>query len=99
MGRDWKIYVITSVAYGLAVMSNLQGRSFWPVLSFTEESGLTQLISGATAALITTALGEAYILLMTQIFKGEMSVSEIGTEKGREGMAKLFTEQLKLKEK
>lgn len=44
LGRDWKIYVITSVAYGLAVMSNLQGRSFWPVLSFTEESGLTQFV-------------------------------------------------------
>ena len=56
-------------------------------------------ISGATAALITTALGEAYILLMTQIFKGEMSVSDIGTEKGREAMAKLFKEQLKLKKK
>lgn len=56
-------------------------------------------ISGATAALITTALGEAYILLMTQIFKGEMNVSDIGTEKGREAMAKLFKEQLKLKKK
>ena len=44
LGRDWKIYVITSVAYCLAVMSILQGRSFWPVLSFTEESGLTQFV-------------------------------------------------------
>ena len=44
LGRDWKIYVITSVAYCLAVMSILQGRSFWPVLSFTEESGLIQFV-------------------------------------------------------
>ena len=56
-------------------------------------------ISGATAGLITTALGEAYILLMTQIFKGEMSAADIGTEKGKEAMAKLFKEQLKRKKK
>lgn len=56
-------------------------------------------ISGATAGLITTALGEAYISLMTQIFKGEMSASDIGTEKGKDAMAKLFKEQLKRKKK
>lgn len=54
-------------------------------------------ISGATASLITTALGEAYILLMTQIFKGEMNASDIGTDKGKETMTRLFKEQLKLK--
>ena len=44
LGRDWKVYVITSVAYCLSAISILQGRSFWPVLSFTEESGFTRIV-------------------------------------------------------
>ena len=44
LGRDWKVYVITSVAYCLSAISILQGISFWPVLSFTEESGLLQFV-------------------------------------------------------
>ena len=44
LGRDWKVYVITSVSYCLSAICILQGRSFWPVLSFTEESGLTQFV-------------------------------------------------------
>lgn len=56
-------------------------------------------ISGSTAGIITTALGEAYILLMTQIFKGEMTASDIGTDKGKEVMKNLFKEQLKRQKK
>ena len=56
-------------------------------------------ISGSTAGIITTALGEAYILLMTQIFKGEMNASDIGTDKGKEVMKNLFREQLKREKK
>ena len=44
LGRNWKVYVITSVAYCLSAISILQGRSFWPVLSFTEESGFTRIV-------------------------------------------------------
>lgn len=56
-------------------------------------------ISGSTAGIITTALGEAYILLMAQIFKGEMNASDIGTDKGKEVMKNLFKEQLKRQKK
>ena len=44
LGRNSKVYVITSVAYCLSAISILQGRSFWPVLSFTEESGFTRIV-------------------------------------------------------
>lgn len=44
LGRDWKVYAITSAAYCLAAISSLQGRSFWPALPVTEESGLIQFV-------------------------------------------------------
>ena len=40
-------------------------------------------ISAATASLITIALGEAYIGVMELIFKGEMSIDDLSTEKGK----------------
>ncbi len=52
-------------------------------------------ISGTTAGLLTTTLGEAYILLMEAVFKGEISSSEIGTEVGKEKLMLLFKKQLK----
>lgn len=54
-------------------------------------------ISGATAGLLTTALGEGYIVLMTLVFKGELSASDIGSEKGKKVMKNLFKEQLNVK--
>lgn len=44
LGQDWKVYVITSVAYCLAVISILQGRPFWPTLPVTDESGLIHFV-------------------------------------------------------
>lgn len=52
-------------------------------------------ISGATAGLITTALGEAYILLMEAVFRGEIKSSELGTAVGKAKMKELFRQKLK----
>ena len=58
------------------------------------------VISGSTAGLITTALGEAYILLMEAIYKGEMSAKDITTDVGKEKMKEFFkTELTELKTK
>ena len=45
LGRDWKIYLTTSIAYCLAAISCLQGRSFCPALPAVYESGLIQFVS------------------------------------------------------
>lgn len=52
-------------------------------------------ISATTAATLTTALGEAYIGVMTAMYKGEMQMKELETEKGREKMKNLFRRELK----
>lgn len=52
-------------------------------------------ISAGTAAAITAALGEAYIGIMELVFKGEMSIDDLGTAKGEKTMATLFKEKLK----
>ena len=53
------------------------------------------LISGTTAGMLTTALGESYILLMESVFTGEISSSDIGTVDGNKKMRDLFKKQLK----
>ncbi len=53
------------------------------------------MISGTTAGLLTTALGEAYILIMEKIYKGELNKDELYHESGQKEMARLFKEQLK----
>lgn len=47
-------------------------------------------ISGATAGLITTALGEAYIKLMEQIYIGTMRAEDLHTEVGRNRLRELM---------
>lgn len=56
-------------------------------------------ISAGTAGVITAALGEAYIGIMELVFKGEMSIDDLGTKKGKKTMSTLFKEQLKKKRK
>ena len=53
-------------------------------------------ISAGTAGVITAALGQAYIGVMELVFKGDMSINDIGTKKGKETMSALFKEQLKM---
>ena len=54
-------------------------------------------ISGATAGLITTALGEAYILLMEAVYKGDLKESDLATEDGRKKLKDLFKKKVKEK--
>lgn len=52
-------------------------------------------ISGATAGLVTTALGEAYILLMEQIYIGAMRKEDLTTEKGQNMLKDLLYKKKK----
>ncbi len=52
-------------------------------------------ISGTTAGLLTTALGEAYILLMEAVYKGEFDSSELSTKEGKEKLKGLFKSKIK----
>lgn len=56
-------------------------------------------ISATTAGVITAALGEAYIGIMELVFNGEMSIKDLGTQKGKAQMATLFKTELKRKRK
>lgn len=53
-------------------------------------------ISAGTAGVITAALGEAYIGIMELVFKGEMSIDDLVTKKGKEAMTTLFRERLRV---
>lgn len=52
-------------------------------------------ISGATAGLLTTALGEAYIILMEAVYKGELQSSDLNTDAGKAKMKELFKGRMK----
>ena len=52
-------------------------------------------ISAATAGVLTAALGEAYIGIMTLVFNGEMSIDDLGTKRGKDQMTALFKHELK----
>lgn len=54
------------------------------------------VISAGTAGVITAALGEAYIGIMELVFKGDISIDDLGSKKGKEIMSTLFKAQLKL---
>lgn len=56
-------------------------------------------ISGATALLVTTALGEAYIKILEMICKGEMKIEDLETKKGQDILAGAFKDFLKLGKK
>jgi len=52
-------------------------------------------ISGSTAGLLTTALGESYIVIMEKIFLGEMKSEDLYSQAGQEEMKQLFKSELK----
>ncbi len=54
-------------------------------------------ISASTAGVITAALGEAYLGIMSLVFNGEMNISDLETKKGKDKMKELFTTQLSRK--
>lgn len=53
------------------------------------------LISGSTAGIITTALGESYIILMEMIYKGELKKEDLYTDKGKQTMFDIFKNLIK----
>ncbi len=91
-----------------ALLSSTIGAGGATLLGKTVVTNLLKLIPGAgtiaggaisagTAGVITAALGEAYIGIMELVFKGEMSIDEIGTKKGKEAMTALFKQNLSRK--
>lgn len=54
-------------------------------------------ISGATAAALTAALGEAYIAIMIKVEKGEMNIADLATSKGQQELKLEFEKQMKIK--
>lgn len=52
------------------------------------------MISGSTAGILTTALGEAYIALMEKIYLGEIKKEEIGSDTMQKEMNRLFKEKI-----
>ncbi|MEE0873395.1 MAG: GTPase [Ruminococcus sp.] len=57
------------------------------------------VISASTAGILTAALGEAYIGIMSLVFNGEMSINDLDTKKGKEKMINLFKQKLKKTDK
>ena len=55
------------------------------------------VISGTTAGLLTMALGETYITIMEQIFKGEMKKEDLNKKTGQDRMKRIFRAELKKK--
>lgn len=88
-----------------ALLSSTIGAGGATLLGKTVVSNLLKLIPGVgtfaggaisagTAGVITAALGEAYIGIMELVFKGEMSINDIGTKKGKDLMSKMFKHRL-----
>lgn len=88
-----------------ALVSSTIGSGGATILGKTVVSNILKMIPGAgtivggaisagTAGVITTALGEAYIALMEQVFKGEMNINDIATENGKKKITQLFKKKL-----
>lgn len=91
-----------------AFLSSTLGTGGTTLLGKTVVSNLVKLIPGvgtvaggaisaATAGVLTAALGEAYIGIMTLVFNGEMSIDDLDTKKGKDQMTALFKQELKKK--
>lgn len=74
---------------GKAIVSN--------VFKFIPGAGslLGGTITGSTAAVITSALGEAYIALMEALWLGEVNSAELQTKEGRDKLKEMIAERLK----
>lgn len=59
-------------------------------------SAVGAVISGGTAGALTAAVGETFIWVMSEMFKGEMTEKDFTTREGKEKMVKHFKEQLSL---
>lgn len=89
-----------------AIVSSLIGTAGTTILGKTAVSNLLKMIpgvgsvaggviSGSTAGLLTTALGEAYIAIMCLICNGDLKISDLSTEVGKEKIQQIFAGKLK----
>lgn len=92
----------------MAIISATIGTAGTTVLGKTIAANLIKLIpavgsvvggviSAATAAALTAALGEAYTAIMVMVCKGDLSITDLKSEKGKAEITRIFTEQLKVK--
>lgn len=92
----------------MAIISATIGTAGTTVLGKTIAANLIKLIpaigsvvggviSAATAAALTAALGESYIAIMVMVCKGDLSITDLKSEKGKAEITRIFTEQLKVK--
>lgn len=96
----------------MAIISATIGTAGTTVLGKTIAANLIKLIpavgsvvggvisaatAAATAAALTAALGEAYIAIMVMVCKGDLSITDLKSEKGKAEITRIFTEQLKVK--
>ena len=93
-----------------ALISATIGTTGATVLGKTIVSGLLKLIPGvgsfvggaisaSVAAALTTALGETYIAVMKLVINGEMKISDINTEIGKDRISSIFKERMSIKRK
>ena len=92
----------------MAVISSTIGTTGATALGKTIVSNLIKLIpyggkvvggviSAATAAALTSALGEAYIMVLSMVVKGDLDLKDLDTDKGKEIIKTVFANRLKLK--
>lgn len=98
-GMDLSKTFLTAFAtstIGTASATLVGKRIVTTILSLIPKIGKTAsgLISGAVAGLLTTALGEAFIQIMSMVFTGEMTQSQLENDEGQELMNTMFREEL-----
>ena len=54
-----------------------------------------ETISGATAGVITSALGSAYIALMEGVYKGEISTKDLETKVGKDKIRPCYSKKVR----
>lgn len=92
----------------IALISSTIGTAGTTVLGKTIVSNLLKLIpgvgsmaggviSGAIAAALTAALGEAYIIILSKVCRGEMTLDSLKSSEGQKTITQIFRQQLKLK--
>lgn len=88
----------------MAIISATIGTAGTTVLGKTIAANLIKLIpavgsivGGIISAALTAALGEAYIAIMVMVCKGDLSITDLKSEKGKAEITRVFREQLKVK--
>lgn len=92
----------------IAIVSATIGTAGTTVLGKTIVSNLIKFIPGvgsvvggaissATAAALTAALGEAYIIILEKVCQGELTVADLQTDIGKAEITKVFKERLSVK--